>query len=1724
MTKKTEKDEGYRIVLSGRPNLEQCQNEVITSRYTLLKFLPVAIYEQFRRVANLYFLIVGAVMFIGQYTDLYSSVVDPVTVLFPLGVVISVSLLQEGIADLGRHRSDSRVNNHPCVILRRSEELDAESGKRDDTITGGQDVKVELQKNPLQSTSTPSTETSELECCRIAFESIKRMNIRQGHLVLVRNRDMIPADLVILASSADNGNAYIETSSIDGETNLKLRSIPNLPKEVMEKISEQSSQDVNQPEGNATRETLEQATKRICRSSILAFPSGHNAIVNPANGENSPAENDEMENAPSSASRLMKRVSSMARSFSESGRHGEREQSRETDINYVVALKSEPPNASVNTFNGVLFLPPIESHGPSVEVPLNSENFLLRGAVLRNTEWMLGLSCYTGKDTKLVRNSFETPSKLSRLDELINRTVFYILTMMFTLIAILAAMARSKSDQFFDQLWYVGMSTDQGRKWPYLPDDFEGAPIWETKDETDNFIQLFFRILTTVFSLVPVTLYVTVEIVTAIMRLLINTDRDMYDPYTDTRSIARSTTVTDPGQVEYIFSDKTGTLTQNVMRFKRCSVGGTIFGAPVTKPSPDPLGKKKHSSFFAPIENFLFEKMTSKMSAERDSEGLETPRVRNVAGKFEEFEQDDEKKAETASDTFHTDAGLDTRCQSEGAANTLSFNKEMFLRVMSLCHTVVVEKDFDVNTNKDVVPTLQQGDNDIESGLDDGKEKGDDGAPKGFAYQAESPDEGALVEAASTQFDFQLIGRGSTGIRLSVKSSSIFSNKSVLEKLKNGSITEEELAADTASPESVLGLGVTHSHGTREEIWEVLAVNKFDSTRKRMSVVLRSPPELGSIPMLLCKGADSAMLDQKVIKDPSHILIGNENPKEINEREKMLDNNMGNAFNQDSNLSLQSHLGEFAREGLRTLVLGVRLLSEDECTEWLAEYNAAATSIQKRDEKLTEAAMSIETKLHIVGATAIEDKLQVGVADTIEMLGRAGIKLWVLTGDKRETAKEIGYATKVLTQKMRPGLIEVAKAAKGEVHARMAMAFLKLVKFGRLPHYQTSAINTNEPKIIETFLFKSGKRWRSLKRKIRRFWHQYVKVLLIQCFSVPLEDPALLAIIEEEEKEKEILQLTERRRNVRNRADKIVRDYLNSPQGMAQRRTSSKKEVDDEITAEEMDMPSSKPDVFDKANSAKALLTKRQSIQTGSSRDRKELTIAELAKYAKQDEDEGLSFDEDLLSMRTLSFTDANNEDFDTRKRTQFEMFFSTDKAVRDGRLLKHMSPRKIERIKDDELDEENIPEQQGDSGTDQSYIGPRALVIEGAALEHLLGDVELEELLFAVANTCDSVIACRVSPAQKAQLVQLVRRYVVPEPVTLAIGDGANDVGMIQEAHVGVGISGKEGQQAVNASDFAIAQFRFLQELILIHGRWNFMRLSTVVLYIFYKNAVMVFCMIVYFGNTLYSGTLLFDQWVVSSFNIVTFAPIVVFGIFDRCLDKTYVKKHPEVYAPSRRNEIITGRTVTRWGIFAIIHMLTLYYLSMPALATGGASASSAFFGLMNKYDRQRPGDGESGDLKTVGFNVFTCLMLLMTYKVLLESNSIIVGQWPACTCRKSKGEGWSSRLAYTWIGCFFLSILTYVLGMYLYSSSGQKIENEYAIAFLGTVSHAFEKSVRSWMIILFVPLAGIMFDIAAKLFGNFFYPTQTQIHTEIFAKLTEDENAQVEQSPRSSDESYQA
>ena len=1699
----------------------------------------------------------------GYYTDLYESAISPWTTLGPLAFVVSVSLLVEGNADYKRHVNDGETNNAPCVIVRRADEIEQEEGaERDDKCMHGRDVIVNINQAFYDNRRGASTHGETAQNVKVGFQKVRRMDIRQGHFVLVKNREMVPADLVLLASSNDGGSAYIETSSIDGETNLKLRTSPQLPKSIlkalrggitnMDVIEEEESGDkvsatvVTEEEETTTKaESLEEATKRITRFSALGRPDGESILEYPNYVDEMPdlpeivmeeeAEGSDLPGPPGSPkrSRLSKSVKNMREILTTP-----KKPLSVNDGRYVAALTTEPPNPSVHTFQGKLTLPPFEGGGSYFDIPLGAENVLLRGAVIRNTEWVIGIAFFTGTDTKLVQNSFDTPSKFSQMDRLMNNIVIAIICMMILIISYLSTQAVIANDEKFSDLWYIGLNKNTTEKWPYL-DDLE-APKWETS--TPNWIQFFLLYCTLLSNFVPLSLYVTLEFITFCMLAFIYTDLNMYDDTTNTRAVARSTIVTDLGRIQYIFSDKTGTLTQNVMRFKRCSVDGMAFGAPIQKqrPKSDDANADLDDD---PVEETSFHPLRHLLVGQMQRPGLET-----LGANYE-----------------------------LGSGERLTFNAEMFLRVMCLCHTVVVEKDIDskeyissgysvqsatssssrgllgfrrknsagpgglmsplsvVSEDGEMVeqggtPSRRRADTGGSFAPGHGPEtvKAADGAPYGYAYQAESPDEGALVSAASNTFGFQVISRDSSGIKVRIHKPSHLEDPEILAGLKSGSMSLRHLAAKTASgldeDAPPLSQYADPCDGDpREETWTILAVNKFDSTRKRMSILLRSPPELGNLPILFCKGADSAMLEPGVCATSSVLQQGDDmqvlssvaKPTSISERERDVSNLTTVSEGEDDDrvdvdgwelaqmLGIQAHLGDFASEGLRTLVLGMKVLTESECTAWLDQFNKASVSLTDRANLLTEAAQAIERDLHICGATAIEDKLQKGVPKTIATLEKAGIKLWVLTGDKRETAVEIGYSTHVLTPRMH--VTECGDYGKHYVRTQMSMEFMRLVKKGRLPEYQKASIQDEGPKTRkrrwENFMFSVGKVERKLGRAFLVFWIGVLNLFGFKDRASTKEEVLKKSIMHEETIKIDF----ERRKLVREKAESTIKRWLESDEGKEQQNRAKQAQTQAAASDDDLSLTSEEtPLVFNRAASAKGILNELKTSGRLSQSELRKLSLAHLTvqQGGGGGENEEPLVDEDTLSL--ASFFPGSKDDlagnFDKKRRTILERMFAIDKQVRKGQLRKHVHPEKLAQGQPTKGETHAL----GKSSED----GPRALVIEGAALKHLLGDPLLEEILFAVASSCEAVIACRVSPQQKALLVNLVRQNVNPEPITLAIGDGANDVGMIQEAHVGIGISGKEGKQAVNASDFAISQFRFLEDLVLIHGRWDFFRLSTVILFSFYKNAVMAGTLVVFTARTVYSGTPLFDEWLIAMLNFVAGMPIIMTGLFDRCLSKEYVRAHPEVYKASRDNELMTPRTLLRWTILVFVHIFTLYYFTVPQQSFGGG-ITPAWNGLMRNDSREVPGDGEGGDLKSVGTVTYTCLIILLAYKVLYETRSIVHGRWPSFTCSKERGEGWHSRLHYTWIGVIWFSIFFYLFAIFVYERIGRNGASAYS-RFVDTTSHVLATRSLSWMLITFVPIMGIIFDVTGKVYANLFFPTQTQIHLEMESKLKQDKRKQ--------------
>lgn len=373
-------------------------------------------------------------------------------------------------------------------------------------------------------------------------------------------------------------------------------------------------------------------------------------------------------------------------------------------------------------------------------------------------------------------------------------------------------------------------------------------------------------------SFIPISLMVTMEIVKFVQSFLIQSDLDMYYDVTDTAAVARSSSLIEElGQVKFVFSDKTGTLTCNEMQFRECSIAGISYA----------------------------EKVESDRQAR---EGVDDPTLQY------NFTQ------------------LKEHLKTHSTANVIN----EFLTLLATCHTVI--------------PEAQEGSDEI-------------------VYQASSPDEGALVKGAS---DLDYI--------FHVSFFFFFHNLYNIYP-----VLIFKIYMQTRRPNSI-----TCTQRGVESEYQVLNVCEFNSTRKRMSAIVRGPD--GTI-KLYCKGADNVILER------------------LSENNPFVENTL-------------IHLEEFASEGLRTLCIAMREIPEEEYARWSQVYDKAATTLVDRADELDKAAELIEQNLFLLGATAIEDKLQEGVPDTIHTLQEAGIRVWVLTGDRQETAINIGYSCKLLNEEM----------------------------------------------------------------------------------------------------------------------------------------------------------------------------------------------------------------------------------------------------------------------------------------------------------------------------------------------------------------------------------------------------------------------------------------------------------------------------------------------------------------------------------------------------------------------------------------------------------------------------------------------------------------------------------------------------------------------------------
>ena len=261
-------------------------------------------------------------------------------------------------------------------------------------------------------------------------------------------------------------------------------------------------------------------------------------------------------------------------------------------------------------------------------------------------------------------------------------------------------------------------------------------------------------------------------------------------------------------------------------------------------------------------------------------------------------------------------------------------------------------------------------------------------------------------------------------------------------------------------------------------------------------------------------------------------------------------------------------------------------------------------------------------------------------------------------------------------------------------------------------------------------------------------------------------------------------------------------------------------------------------------------------------------------------------------------------------------------------------------------------------------------LLIASEELEKIFANDNLLKLFFELSVNCLTVVCSRVSPKQKGQVVNLIKQ--TEKAITLAIGDGANDVGMITEANVGIGILGKEGTQAARASDFAIRQFSHLKKLLFYHGRESYRKNSWVILYNFYKNVLFVAPMVWSGFTTLFSGITIYDPYIYQFINIIyTSVPPVWFGVFNFEYSIEELMREPKYY--------IQG-----------IYYKCFHYKRFVKFFSMGALEGLVLFLLGHYYYYKGNSDGGTNDFYAVGTVILASVITIANLKVFMDMSFV--------------------------------------------------------------------------------------------------------------------------------------
>eukprot|EP00923_Selenidium_pygospionis_P054002 GHVN01094025.1.p1 GENE.GHVN01094025.1~~GHVN01094025.1.p1 ORF type:complete len:2168 (-),score=405.55 GHVN01094025.1:378-6881(-) len=784
-----------------------------------------------------------------------------------------------------------------------------------------------------------------------------------------------------------------------------------------------------------------------------------------------------------------------------------------------------------------------------------------------------------------------------------------------------------------------------------------------------------------------------------------------------------------------------------------------------------------------------------------------------------------------------------------------------------------------------------------------------------------------------------LEGTGTTSVPRSGQSSDV----------SHGDVRKDSLASPLGG-----GVGVednSEGYPVTSLVYDVLEILEFDNVRKRMSVLMR---DRDGQCRLLCKGADSSMV---AIAAPGQ---------------------------EDLIQGLNANLSYIARQGLRTLVLGERPVSDSEVRRFREALREAKRTVGDDREDVVRGTFDlIERDLYIAGCTGIEDRLQEGVPSTIEDIKSSGVKLWVLTGDKVETAVSIGYSSNILTEATFNATIMGSTAEEVRQDLIRYTSFIVATdlardKFEMMIASQLDALNKSPSRDESGFESLASSSFSASENNA---------LGCFRCLAEACRPKGACGGGGDGTNKK-----TGKKRKAKYTPPELsLDDFFNFITFQAThtpvRVPQEKRRRPKTLTADQIQtIVESYVEAFGESEVGREALKAKgggSKVSLGAQSGERGLGLGGGMGVGTGDE---MGLGEQKGGQMPLSAPPLAS-DLYSYHPPEHHSGASTFREI--GQSSRQPSPRlrqnqntgtlshhvgfidDVERKKLGGGDDEGKPSVEATKprapphpsrSTEHTVQGYQevAITITGEALGLALDNEENRKRFFALADLCSTVIACRVTPKQKAEIISEYKRFK-SSMVSLSVGDGANDVGMIVTANVGVGISGKEGLQAVRAADFSLGEFRFLKNIMFAHGRESLRRNAVQVYHTVWKNVLFGAADFFYGFVSLFSATDIFNSWLKQIFNLTfTAFPIMCFAVFDRQLPLDIFVACPPLYPTYSAGEQGGGheqffgkRHFTNWFLYAIYCccicvMVPLYGYNLGAdHLNGKVSVDIASYGM---------------------------------------------------------------------------------------------------------------------------------------------------------------------------------